>query len=259
MTKPRWWVAPLVIWILSLTAILLSSSVAINWPLLLISEWMVYLIPLAVIYYYVRSLERKKKFWPSVGLRRKNLGKGLIWALAIFTVLIIVLAVYNQAVTWLMGESPGEETTEHFEQNYPDWYFVYFFFASFIPVGLFEETIFRGFVLDRLMVKGALFAILLSSVLHSSLHLWYVGALGVTGIPLYGSAFILFAFFGLAYIKSGNILGLVLLHGLNNATLSIGHFFGSRLVGAIWFSIILVGALCIGYLMYGYLKKRWGT
>lgn len=242
-----------------MAAILFSSSMAVNWPLVIAGDWMVYLIPLVAIFYYVRSFERGKKFWPSVGVRRKNLGKGLIWALAIFTVLFIVLAVYNQVATRLIGESPGEKTTEYFEQTYPDWYFVYFFFASFIPVGLFEETIFRGFVLDRLRVKGVLFAILLSSALHSSLHLWYAGALGVTGMALYGSAFILFAFFALAYIKSGNILGLVLLHGLNNATLSVRHFFGSRLVGAIWLSVILIGALCIGYLMYGHFRKRLGS
>lgn len=233
-----------------------SSLMAINWPLVIVGEWIVYLAPLFVIYYYIRSFDRGKKFWPSIGIKRKNLGKGLVWALAIFTVLIIVLAVYNQAVTWLMGKSPGEEVTERAEENWPEWYFAYFFFASFVLVGLFEEGIYRGFVLDRLMVKGAVFAILASSVLHTSLHLWYAGDFGVTGIPLYGSAFIFFAFFGFAYIKSRNIIGLALLHGLNNATLSMRHFFGSQLVGVIWLGVILAGALCLGYLAYGYLRER---
>lgn len=255
MSKPRWWVVPLLVWIFSLVAILYSGMMTINWPLVIVGEWVVYLVPLFVIYYYIRSFERRRKFWSSIGIKRKNLGKGLVWAFAIFMVLVIVLAAYNQTVTWLMGKSPGEEVTEHFEEVYPDWYFVYFLFASFIPVGLFEEGIYRGFVLDRLMVKGAIFAILVSSILHSSLHLWYVGVLGVTGIPLYGSALILFVFFGLAYVKSGNIIGLALLHGLNNATLSVRHFFGSQLVGAVWLGVILVGALCLGYLAYGYLRE----
>jgi membrane protease YdiL (CAAX protease family) len=86
--------------------------------------------------------------------------------------------------------------------------------------------------------------------------LWYAGVFGVTGIPLYGSAFILFAFFALAYIKSGNIIGLVLLHGLNNATLSVRHFFGSQIVGAVWLGVTLVGVLCLGYLVYGYLREK---
>lgn len=238
-----------------MAAILYLSMVAINWPLVIVGEWVVYLVPLFVIYYYIRSFERGKKFWQSIGIKRENLGKGLVWALAIFMILVIVLAVYNQAVVWLMGKNPGEEITEHFEEVYPDWYFVYFLFASFVPVGLFEEGIYRGFVLDRLMVKGVVFAILVSSILHSSLHVWYVSVLGLTGIPLYGSAFILFAFFGLAYIKSGNIIGLALLHGLNNATLSVRHFFGSQLVDAIWLGVILVGALCLSYLAYGYFRE----
>ena len=256
MSKPQWWVAPLLVWTVSLVAILCSTLIAISWPLVIVAEWAVYIIPLFVIYWYVRSFERKRKFWPSIGVKRKILGKGLVWALAIFVIIIIILAVYNQAVTWLMGKDPVEEQTKHFEEIYPDWYFVYFLFASFVPVGFFEEGIYRGFILDRLMVKGALFAILVSSVLHSSLHLWYVGALGITGIPLYGSAFILFAFFGFAYVRSRNIIGLALLHGLNNAMLSVRHFFGSQLVAGIWLGVILVGAVCLGYLGCGYLKGK---
>lgn len=256
MSKPQWWVAPLLVWIFSLAAILCSSLIAISWPLVIVAEWIVYIIPLFVIYWYIRSFEGRRRFWPSIGIKRENVGKGIVWALAIFVILVIILAVYNQAVIWLMGKNPVEEQTKHFEEIYPDWYFVYFLFASFVPVGFFEEGIYRGFVLGRLMVKGVPFAILVSSLLHSSLHLWYVGVLGVTGIPLYGSAFILFASFGFAYVKSGNILGLALLHGLNNAMLSVRHFFGSQLVGAIWLGVTSIGAVCLGYLGYKYLMER---
>jgi len=254
MKKAKWWEPLLLVWMASFAGLFFGSAVSVL-TLPPVGEWFSYLIPLWAICWYVRSVE-KRKFWSSVGVKRENFTAGVIWAFAVFFILLFVLAAYDQLVVRLVGEDPQEKVVQHFEQTRPDWYFAYFFFFSFVPAGFCEEMFFRGFVLDRLLVRGSLFAILVSSALHTSLHMWYAELLGVLSLPLYGSAFITFVFFGLVYVKSRNVLGLVLLHGLNNASLSVRHFFGTTAAGIFWSVISAFGALCLAYLAYRSSKNR---
>lgn len=220
--------------------------------LTVVEQWVVYAIPLIIIYLHVRRFERKKKFWQSVGVQRRNLVQSFIWLFALLVVFTGIMTLYWGAVTLAMGTNPQDVVTQHFE-TFPGWYFGYMFFASFIPVGLSEELIFRGFMLDRFLAKSPIFAILASSALFSSLHLWYAG-FGLVGVPLYGGVFLLAVYWGTVYWKTRNIIGLVIIHGLTNVSLSVGHFFGSGAVAVMNSVLFTAGMVCLGYLFFKYIR-----
>jgi membrane protease YdiL (CAAX protease family) len=256
--KQRWWLGPLVVYFCMLAAMLLFALVATPFEisgdvLTLIDQWAIYAIALGFVYLHVRRYERRKKFWESVGVRRKNLGQCFMWLLALLVVFTVIMALYWQVVISAMGTNPQEVVTEHFEERFPDWYFAYMFLGSFIPVGISEELIFRGFMLDRFLVKGPIFAILVSSFLFSSLHLWYAG-FGVTGLPLYGAVFLLAVFWGIVYWKTRNVVGLAIFHGLNNVSLSVNHFLGTGAVAVMNSALFIVGMVCLGYFILRYIR-----
>lgn len=252
-----WWLGPVIVYLCMLGAMLLFSLILtplkLSGNILTVLEQLtVYSITLIVVYLHVSRFEQRENFWESIGLRRKNLGQSLIWVFALFVVFTGILAIYWQTTTAIMGTDPRVLVTAHFEA-FPDWYFAYAFFASFIPVALSEEIIFRGFMIDRFSVKGPIFAIVVSSLLFSSLHLWYAG-FGVSGVPLYGGVFLLAVYWGIVYWKTGNIFGLIIMHGLNNISLSVTHFFGESALNVIESGIFLVGVICLGYLAIKYIR-----
>ena len=254
-----WWLGPVVVYFCMLAAMLLFALVMTPFRisgdiLTVVEQWAVYAIAIAFVYLHVRRFERRKKFWQSVGVRRKNLGQSIIWLFALLVIFTGIMALYWGVITSAMGTNPQEVVTEHFEQTFPDWYFAYMFFASFIPVGLSEELIFRGFTLDRFLAKGPLFAIVASSAMFSSLHLWYAAEFGFTGLPLYGGVFLLAVYWGIVYWKTRNIVGLMIFHGLTNVSLSVGHFFGSGAATAMNSVLFTTGMVCLGYLLFKYIR-----
>lgn len=59
-------------------------------------------------------------------------------------------------------------------------------------------------------------------------------------------------YLGVVYYKTRNILGLVIFHGMFDATISINHFFGETPVLLINVCMFVAGMACLGYLAYGY-------
>jgi len=253
----RWWLGPVIAYLCMLAAMLLFGLVTTPFEisadvLTVVEQWIVYSIPLIIIYLHIRRVERRKKFWQSVGVHKKNMGQSIIWVFALFVIFTGIMAVYWQVATSAMGEDPRDAVDEHFE-TFPDWYFAYMFLASFFPVALSEELVFRGFTLDRFLTRGAIFAIVASSAMFASLHLWYAG-FGLLALPLYGWVFLLATYWGIVYWKTRNIVGLVIIHGLNNVSLSVGCFFGGGAVNMMTSAMFIVGMACLGYLLIKYIR-----
>jgi membrane protease YdiL (CAAX protease family) len=212
-----------------------------NLTLSLVGDWVGYLLPLLLVFH----LSRRKGFWSSVGVGKRGLLSGLTWLFALFLLFSFLLGIYGEAVARLVGEDPGEEVFDRMREQFPSWYFAYFALASFFPVALTEEVVFRGFLLREFLPLGVARAVLLSSAMHSLSHLWYL-ELGLSGLTMFGSAFLFFLWMGTVYAKTGNLLPPILMHGLNNASLSLRFFWGEEATSALstlllflgWFSLL---------------------
>jgi membrane protease YdiL (CAAX protease family) len=222
----------------------------------LISQVVTYAVALTVVYLHVTRFERRK-FWSTVGLKRENLMSGIIWVFALSVIFTFILSIYWTGVNSVMGSS-SEEVTRGLFEGAPDWFFIYLGFAFFIPVAFTEELIFRGFMIERFLHKGAVKAIAISAILFSSLHIGYIFSGGVSALPIYGGLFLIAVWWGLAYYKSRNIIGLIIFHGLFNlstAGTTISHFFSDAGAVALQSIIFIIGVVGILYLVFLYLRN----
>lgn len=208
-----------------------------------ISQITTYAVALLVVYLHVSRFERRK-LWSSVGVKREGMLKSVIWVFALWVVFTVILSIYPQS------------SAQGFFATSPDWYFIYLGFAFFIPVAFTEELVFRGFMISRFSVKGAVKAIVLSSALFTFLHLWY-WSFGIEQALLnYSGLFLLAIWWGIVYWKTRNIFGLILAHGIYNFGMVAEHFWpgGGVVLGS---SVFMVGVACLGYLAFIYLKNMF--
>jgi membrane protease YdiL (CAAX protease family) len=217
----------------------------------IISHIITFSVALGVVYLHVTRFEGAK-FWPSVGVRRENLLRSVIWVFALSVIFTIVLSIYWASVQSLTGTDPQEAIREFFK-GAPDWYFIYLGIAFFFPVAFTEELVFRGFMIERFMVKGAVRAILLSALLFTSLHLWYA-AFGAVSLALYGGLFMIAVWWGIVYYKTRNIFGLVIFHGLFNLGTTAEHFWGLGGRAILESAMFVIGVVCILYVVFVYLR-----
>ncbi len=228
--------AVLAVWFSCFAGMLVARLLGrMSLPLSVVGDWAGYLLPLLTVFHFAR----RDRFWSSVGIRREGLLPGLAWLFALSLFFLFLLGIYGEAVARLVGKDPGEEVFSRME-SLPGWYFAYFALASFLPAALAEEVVFRGFILREFLPAGTLRAILLSSAMHSVTHLWYLD-FGLPGATMFGSAFLFFVWMGAAYARTGNLVGPVLMHGLNNATLSLRFFWGEGAVGILYTLFLLLG------------------
>jgi membrane protease YdiL (CAAX protease family) len=217
----------------------------------IVSHTITFSVALVVVYLHVTRFEGVK-FWPSVGVRRENLLRSLVWVFSLSVVFSIILSIYWAGVQSVMGGDP-QEAIQRFFRGAPDWYFIYLSVAFFFPVAFTEELVFRGFMIERFLVKGAAKAIALSALLFTSLHLWYAG-FGAVSVPLYGGLFMVSVWWGIVYYKTRNIFGLVIFHGLFNLGMTVEHFWGIGGRAALESAVFVVGVVCILYVVFLYLK-----
>lgn len=256
--KQSWWLGPAVVYLCMFAVMLLVGLVATLFvpegtrdPRVdVFSHMVTYSIALSVVYLHVRRFEGRKKFWNSVGIKREGLTKSLIWTFALYVIFVAVITVY-----WaFVGPGPSQQLTGFFE-GLPTWYYGYLLIAFFVPVALTEELVFRGFMMDRFLAKGAAFAILASSLLFTSLHIWYFG-FGIHALPLLSGLFILSVYWAIVYWKTRNIIGLIVFHGLYNATTAVGFLLpGAGVDAAMGSAIFIFGMVCLGYLFIMYLIR----
>lgn len=218
-----------------------------------ISQVFTYSLTLAVVYLHATRFE-KVKFWPSVGVRKKNWSKSIIWAFALSVVFTLVLYFYWVGVQSALGSDPQGSLGKFFAGS-PDWYFVYLGIAFFFPVAFTEELVFRGFMIERFRSKGAMMAVSLSALLFASLHIWYLSFGLGAGLAFLGGIFLIGIWWGIAYFKTGNILGLILAHGIFNSATTVNYFWGIGGVALLQSLVFVAGVACILYLVFLYLRR----
>lgn len=250
-----WWSGPVVVYLLWLFFVTVPYHPVVTLRdsiMPIVVQWSVYLFPLLAI--FLLGLTKRGAFWRSLGLRRKGIVPGLVWVLALGLIFNLIIMGYSGLVRAMTGFSPEEKVMEYFERAYPDWYFTYMLVFVFVPVGLVEELVFRGFILDRFLVKGPFFAISASSLMHSLMHIWYVAIFGHVGLPLFGTAFLASTYFGLVYYKSRNVLWPIIFHGISDVGVPLRHFFGPTPLVTINALRSVGGVVCLVYLVYRRLK-----
>lgn len=175
----------------------------------------------------------------SVGLRRKGSVKSLFWSIALLPLFLIIISFLMIMLNYFLGPtqmfgSSGSSTSE-----VPLWYPYYMIMYSFFPVAVVEESIGRGYILDRLMpehpsslVKASP-AILLSSLMFTLHHLpSYLMAYSFspiwTAALLACNVFPWSIFLSIAYVRAGvrNVIGPVLIHFLADSMPFVLMLFG---------------------------------
>jgi len=196
----------------------LLIGVAIGWGGIL-----VFLVIFLALWEKRRSL---REIFSSVGLRRTGSVKSVLWSFALFP-LLIVIGLIMIMLTYFLGPIPSAVSDS---VQIPTWYTWYMVIYSFFPVAVLEETVARGYLLDRLMPQHpsslvkALPAMLLSSLLMTLWHIpsylrvytfpipWVIGRLA-------GNVFPISVILSIAYVRARtrNIIGPILIHFLLDA------------------------------------------
>jgi len=236
----------LTVWASCFMGMALSRAVGrISLSLTPLGDGLGYSLPLFLVFRFTK----RGGFWKSVGIRKEGLSPGFLWLFVLFLLFSFLIAFYGKAVALVLGEDPAEEMFRRMKEELPTWYFVYFAFASFLPVALVEEVTFRGFILRELLPMGPMRAIFLSSLMHSLSHLWYA-ELGVPGLTMFGSAFLFFLWMGMVYAKTGNLIAPIFMHGLNNFSLSLRFFLGEGAVEVLFLFLLFLSWLSLLYLLF---------
>lgn len=196
----------------------LLTSIAIGWGGIL-----VFLVIFLALWERRRSLG---EIFSSVGLRRTGSVKSVLWSFALFPIFVIV-GLISMMLSNFIGPLP---TTVSNSEPLPFWYLWYMIIYSFFPVGVLEEAIARGYMLDRLVPQHpsslvkALPAMLLSSLLATLYHIpaylkvyslpipWTIGRLTINVFPISLALSIIYV-----RARTRNIIGLILIHFLLDA------------------------------------------
>lgn len=209
----------------------LPQDVTISLVLGLLSAMLISWGPIIVFFVIFLVLWEKRRslidIFSSVGLKRKGSDKSLLWGIALFPLIIIIIILLMMMLSYFLGPSPLLQGSGSSSQQTPLWYPYYMIMYSFFPVAVVEESIGRGYILDRLMPQHpsslvkALPAILLSSLLFTLYHLPSYLMLYSFSVPwtfalLAGNVFPWSVALSIAYVRARtrNILGPVLIHFL---------------------------------------------
>lgn len=207
----------------------------------------VFAIPLLIVTFCVKVLD-SENFWSSTGFVR------IPWAkILAFTIILNFLSYLLSASLFSVGKyltpklpegaryDPGAVQTTF--QGLPRAAYWYMIFAAVVYAGFGEEVTFRGYVLSRLLRKGRAFAIVVSALMWSSLHLWYLPTLGSTGIWQHLDVFLTGILFGVAYVKVGSLLPLIIVHAFTDILLPLSFLYPSGAVDTGAFIVLMLGLL----------------
>lgn len=254
----KWWMGPAIVYLGSLASLILNQAadqIASSLLSRVALQMLVFAIPLFIIIFYVRVLENTS-FWSSTGFVR------ISWPrLIAFTLILNFLSYVLSTSLFMAGEyltprlpegaryDPGAVQTAF--QDLPRAAYWYMIFTSVVYAGFGEEVTFRGYVLTRLRRKGQLFAVTISALMWSSLHLWYLPVLGSTGIWQHVDVFLTGMLFGVAYVKMECILPLIVVHGFTDILLPLSFLYPSGAVDTGAFVILILGLVTTaGFAIY---------
>jgi membrane protease YdiL (CAAX protease family) len=130
-----------------------------------------------------------------------------------------------------------------FEVVVPYWWYLYLIVAAFVQGGFREKMFFRGFMWERFLARGPVFAVTLSSALFFLIHTEnflliargdYSGFLGFSG------AFVAALWMGTAFYKSRNLIWPIIMHGFGDVTMyPILHFSDLKSLGCSGYFLLM--------------------
>jgi len=249
---------PAIVYLGSLASLILNQvadRIASTFPSRVALQILVFAIPLLIIVFCARVLE-KTGFWSSTGFVRISLIR-----LIAFTLVLNFLSYALSASLFTVGEyltprlpegaryDPGAVQTAF--QGLPRAAYWYMILTSVVFAGFGEEVTFRGYILTRLLRKGQLFAVIMSALMWSSLHLWFLPVLGSTGIWQHIDVLLTGMLFGVAYVKMECILPLIAVHGFTDMLLPLSFLYPSGAVDTGALIILILGLLTTaGFAIY---------
>lgn len=168
---------------------------------------------LGVLYWSIRSYLPLPKDW----FRVKVAGKWPLWGFGSYFValpLMLGISLLNQQI-W-QGQGGNNPILQLVLEERDPVALGMFFFTAAVAAPIFEEILFRGFLLPSLTRYMPIWgAIGLSSLIFSAAHLSFSEVLPLT---------VLGAILGFAYVRSQNLLSSILLHSTWNSVTMIGLF-----------------------------------
>ncbi|NJN76299.1 MAG: CPBP family intramembrane metalloprotease [Synechococcaceae cyanobacterium RL_1_2] len=183
-----------------------AFSILVNYSLMAIGG-------LAFIYYYLKPYGQLPEEWFPFKLNFK----GLAWGVAGYLVALPIVVVVSLLNQQLWSGQGGSNVLLFLALQAQDWVVLgIFFFTASIAAPIFEEIVFRGFLLSALTkhlpVTGA---IGVSSLIFSIAHLSLSEILPLTALG---------AVLGLVYTRSRNLLASMVLHSIWNGGTLISLF-----------------------------------
>ncbi len=168
---------------------------------------------LGVLYVSIKQYLPLSKEW----FRIKLSGKWPLWGLGSYLValpLMLGISLLNQQI-W-QGQGGNNPLLQIVLEERDPLALGMFLFTAAVAAPVFEEILFRGFLLPSLTRYMPIWgAIALSSLIFSAAHLSFSEVLPLT---------VLGAILGFAYVRSQNLLSSILLHSTWNSVTMIGLF-----------------------------------
>lgn len=182
---------------------------------------------LCTIFLTTVMIRRSGMTWADLGLRRPQNG-WIMLAQAAFTFIGTAVVLYlAYQVVGLYFEKTVTTVTRFGDMEGNLGLFLWWVLLGWVFGGLFEEMLFRGFLLGRVEAilgkhwLSTTFAILFQAAVFGVIHFYYQGAFGA--LTIFAAA----CFIGFCYVLFGrNLWPLVLSHGVLNTLGFLGDYLG---------------------------------
>jgi membrane protease YdiL (CAAX protease family) len=219
------------------------------------ADAIVYGVPLLTIICLTR-FEEHTPFTRAVGLIGGDVNKGFLYAFAGIVVIYVANDVISAAASLIGFDSSAFVKSISDE---PHLYYVVEFILAAVVVGFSEETIYRGFITERLIRRKELLGVVVGALLFASLHSWYF-AYGLLNGFTYLSMIMVFGLvFGVVYLKSRTIVPLILVHSWNDSIIYLNFIMPSFYVDLYYYTFTVAGVISVLYIMFSWMShQRFG-
>ena len=224
-------------------------------------QLLVFMLPIITILFYVKTVENVG-FWSSTGFSRTSWLRVIAFTLVLYFLSFVVSTSLFWAGEYLTPKLPegmryDPRAVQTAFQGLPREAYWYMIFTSIVYAGFGEELAFRGYILTRLLKKGRLLAVVASAVMWSSLHLWYLPALGSTGIWQHLDVIGTGLLFGVAYLRIRCILPFIAVHALTDILLPLSFLYPGGAVDSVALVLFILGVLATATLSIYWVYKRF--
>jgi membrane protease YdiL (CAAX protease family) len=263
----KWeWTGPLVVYLSTLTSLIanqVAEQAVKSFFFYVALQFLVFALPIAIILLYVKIIE-KRNFWSSTGFSKTSWLKIVAFTLILYFLSFVLSTSLFSTAEYFSPKLPvgtryDPGAVETAFRGLPRAAYWYMMFTSIVYAGFGEELTFRGYILTRLLNKGRLFAVVVSALMWSSLHLWYLPTLGSTGIWQHLDVILTGLLFGVAYVRMRSIVPFIVVHALTDVFLPLSYLYPGGAVDWAAFVLLMLGVfatLAVGvYWIYRYLTR----